>query len=436
LLTSWYDLYSYAEQAIKLVQVNALTEIFFDQALARAKDLDAQFSKTGKPVGPLHGLPISLKDSLNIKGVHTTVAYVAFLSHPPADQNSALVTRLLESGAILYVKTNIPQTMMTADSDNPLFGRTLNPTRLNLTAGGSTGGEGALISFRGSLLGGGTDVAGSVRIPSLANGIYGFKPTSNRVPFAGQVPPGRNGSPSPIMPAIGPEAHSVRDLELFLKTVLGDGNRVWELDPGVLNIPWRELPPVQRKLRFGLLLETPKRPLHPTILRSLTTAVKLLEGAGHSVVSLDERVPDLWESNVLSWKFFLLDPKRTPAQIVKRSGEPWVPSIATMHLDELNGREASLDELWDLNVERAKVVKAYHDLFVDEKLDAIITPAYQATAVPHDTYGHAVYTVLWNLLNYPAAAMPFLKAEKAVDKDFVRDVAYEPPCESPSIPIS
>jgi Asp-tRNA(Asn)/Glu-tRNA(Gln) amidotransferase A subunit family amidase len=192
------------------VKVNCLTEIFFDQALARAKEMDEYKATNGKTIGPLHGLPISLKDSFNVKGIMTTIAYVSFMSHPPAESNSSLVDLLLQQGAVFYVKTNIPQGMMMADSDNPLFLRTLNPHKLSLTAGGSTGGEGALIALRGSVMGTGTDIAGSIRIPALCNGIYGFKPTSGRVPFAGKKAPGRIGSPSTILPTIGPEGHSIR----------------------------------------------------------------------------------------------------------------------------------------------------------------------------------------------------------------------------------
>src|ERR1700753_3139631 len=139
--------------SLTLLEVNCLTEIFFDQALSRAMALDKYYEENKRTVGPLHGLPISLKDSFNIKGVTTTVGYVSFASHPPAEFNSNLVDLLFSQGAVFYVKTNIPQTMMTVDCENPLFGRTLNPRNLSLTAGGSTGGEEALIALRGSLMG-------------------------------------------------------------------------------------------------------------------------------------------------------------------------------------------------------------------------------------------------------------------------------------------
>lgn len=287
--------------------------------------------------------------------------------------------------------------MMTADSHNNIFGRTLNPNNLSLTAGGSTGGEGALLKMRGSVLGVATDIAGSNRIPALCNGISSLKPTVGRIPFGNGVPPGRLGSPGSITAVIGPTGHSVRDYELFMKTVLD--NEPWEYDENVIGTPWRRVEPVKTPLRFGLIRGHPKRPLHPSIARTLHTAATKLKEAGHSIVLLDDKIPDLWECTVLAWKYFLLDPKKTPVQRINAAGEPWVPSIATASLEELKGWEASLDQLWDMNVDRSKIMKKYHDLFVENKLDAVLMAGYQATAVPHDTYGIPVYTILQNLLN-------------------------------------
>ena len=167
------------------MQVNCLTEIFFDKAIERARSLDAKRrAEPNEPLPPLFGLPISLKDSFQVIGEDTTVGLACY-ANEPAGENSALVSMLLDLGAVLYCKTNLPQSLMTADSDNNVFGRTLNPRNLHLTAGGSTGGEGALIALSGSILGVGTDIGGSIRIPSLCNGIYGFKPSAGLVPLSG-----------------------------------------------------------------------------------------------------------------------------------------------------------------------------------------------------------------------------------------------------------
>jgi amidase len=329
--------------------------------------------------------------------MQSTIGYVSFLSNPPASSNSALVDILLQAGAVLYCKTSLPQSMMTADSHNNIFGRTLHPQNLSLTAGGSTGGEGALIAMRGSVLGLATDIAGSNRIPALCNGIKSFKPTAKRVPFKGKTPPGRLGSPGQILPVIGPQGYSVRDFELFLKTTIDA--EPWKADEGVLDVPWRKVEAPSRPLRFGLLRGCEKRPLHPSVKRVLHSAAMALKKEGHEIVDITKRVPDTWDSAVLAYKYFVLDPKKTPVQHILASGEPWVPSIAIAFPEELKGWTADLDALWEINVERAKVLSTWHDTFVENELDAVICPGYQATAVPHDTYGIPAYTVLQNLLD-------------------------------------
>ncbi|KAF2660184.1 amidase [Lophiostoma macrostomum CBS 122681] len=406
--------------------VNCLTEIMFDEAIARATQCDEYLKKEGKKMGPLHGLPISLKDSFQVKGSQATIGYISFLSHPPSTTNSTVVDILFRAGAVFHCKTNLPQTMMTADSDNNVFGRTLNPNNPSLTAGGSTGGEGALIKMRGSVLGMATDVAGSIRIPALCNGIVGFKPSAGRIGFGGSIAPGRLGSPTAIPPVIGPEATSVRDCELVLQTIID--STPWDVDETVLNIPWRRLSSPKTPLRFGLIRGHPQRPLHPPVARILHTAATQLKEAGHSIVLLDDQIPDLYTCTMLSFKYFLLDPQKTPVKHIQASGEPWVPSIPTCALKELEGWQPSLDELWDMNVQRMGVVRRFRELYTENRLDAVIMPGYQATAVPHDTFGVPIYTVIQNLLNYPAAILPYLKAEKALDEPFFKaDAAYEPP---------
>jgi amidase len=407
--------------------VNCLTEIMFGEALARARECDAYLKKEGKPIGPLHGLPISLKDSFNVKGTQATIGYVSFISRPPAATNSSLVDILSNAGAVFHVKTNLPQTMMTADSHNNIFGRTLNPHNLSTTAGGSTGGEAALLAMRGSILGVATDIAGSNRIPALCCGITSIKPTASRIPFSGGVPPGRLGAPSPILPVIGPCGHSVRDYELFMKTVLD--SHPWNFDENVLNVPWRTIQPSSKPLRFGLVGGFAERPLHPPIARALHVTATSLKAAGHSVTLLDDLIPPMYASAVLAFKFFMLDPHNTPASHIRASGEPPIPSLSGSGFPELEAWTPSLDELFEMNLARAKIVKVWHDVVVKENIDAILMPGYQGVAPAHDKYGVPIYTVLVNLLNWPAGILTAGKAEKGRDGEFGKEgVAYEPAC--------
>ncbi|OAL01996.1 acetamidase [Phaeosphaeriaceae sp. SRC1lsM3a] len=405
--------------------INCLTEIMFDEALARARECDAYLEKEGRPIGPLHGLPISLKDSFNVKGTQATIGYVSFISHPPAAGNSALVDLLANAGAVFYVKTNLPMTMMTADSHNNIFGRTLNPHKLSCTAGGSTGGEGALIAMRGSVLGCATDIAGSNRIPPLCCGVSSIKPTAARIPFAGGVAVGRLGSPSSIPAVIGPSGHSIRDYQLFMSSVLAQPP--WTVDENALNVPWRTVQPSTKPLRFGLLRGCPERPLHPPIARALHGTATALKAAGHSITLLDEKVPSLYESAILAFKYFSLDPEKTSFKFIAASGEPPIPSLAGAGFPELKDWEPSLDKLWNMNVERAVILKKWHDVLVNEKLDAVLMCGYQAVAPRHDTYKLPIYTVVPNLLNYPAGILTVGKAAKEADAEFVKEgVKYEP----------
>jgi amidase len=134
-----------------------LSEIFFEKAILRAKELDTYFRETGKTKGPYHGMPISIKDNLNVVGLDTTIGFTSLVDKP-AQHNSVIVDILLEAGGVLYCKTNVSTAMMITESVNNTFGRTVNPGNRNLTTGGSSGGEAALIAFGGSRIGIGSDI--------------------------------------------------------------------------------------------------------------------------------------------------------------------------------------------------------------------------------------------------------------------------------------
>ncbi|EYE94722.1 putative general amidase [Aspergillus ruber CBS 135680] len=410
--------------AIAQQLTSCLTETFFDVALARARQLDNYLATSGKPMGPLHGLPISIKEPFNVVDVPTSLGFVSFLDNPPPRSNSAMVEILLAAGAVLYVKTNVPQTMMTADSENNVFGRVLNPHRLSLTAGGSSGGEGALVAMRGSILGIGTDVAGSIRIPSLCCGTFGFKPSAGRVPCGGQTSPGRDGLTG-IEAVAGPLCHSTRDAELLLRTVFDA--HADDFDDKALGVPWTEPVSASSTLTIGVLPEDPQAPLHPPMERTLETVLQKLAAAGHHIVNLSGKVPSLSAVKDLSLRYFCLDPDNTPLKHIANGQEPKIASLASTYKPEGSDPEPTLRDLYDLNVARSEIVEQMRRVFLDNHLDAIIGPGYQTCAVPHDTYGFPVYTVFANVLDYPACIIPFGKANEVADAEYTRDVAYVPP---------
>ena len=142
--------------------VNCVTELLPQAALSRAAFLDEHLRTNDKPIGPLHGLPISAKELIGFKGLTLDAAFVAWHDRI-ADQNAHILDILLDAGAVLYARTTEPQTLMHLETDSNLYGVTVNPFNRNLSAGGSSGGEGALIGMRGSCLGIGTDIGGSIR---------------------------------------------------------------------------------------------------------------------------------------------------------------------------------------------------------------------------------------------------------------------------------
>ncbi|KAH9228315.1 hypothetical protein K456DRAFT_1847343 [Colletotrichum gloeosporioides 23] len=409
--------------AIAQQLTSCLTESFYDEAIARAKSLDDYYRENGKTIGPLHGLPISLKDTFKVVGIDATAGYVNGLRLGPATTNSCLVSVLLDAGAVLYVKTIVPQTLMNADSENHIYGRTLNPRDLNLNAGGSSGGEGALVAFRGSPIGVGTDIAGSIRIPVMCCGNYGFKPTNHRVPYGNQSEGVILSLPGPF-PSAGPIASTMEDLQLFMNAVINQHAGAY--DSTALDLPWRK-PAVGQRLRLGVLEEDPAWPLHPPVRRAFEAAISALSVAGHEVV----RLPYDYERSVdlglrLSYQFFeLAHPPEEDLEAVL--GEPLVKAAAArMHPFTAKPRPVPKDlakpwhHLDDLDAARAKFAETWHRTWFDHKLDAIVAPGADKTAVPHDTYGLMPYTVVFNLLDYPSCLIPTGHASKTLDPEPVK----------------
>lgn len=386
-------------------QTSCLTEILFQQAQDRARYLDSLREK-GQLAGPLHGLPISLKDSFQIRGTEATVGFVAYLDNGPSPENSCLVDVLLGLGAVLYCKTNVPQTLMTADSHNNIFGRVLNPWNTSLTAGGSSGGEGALLALRGSILGVGTDVAGSIRIPSLCCGLYGFKPTASRIPYGRQALLGKPGIRH-ILPSAGPLTNDFDAMALFMKAVLEA--RPARIDSTALDVPWRLVDERKSKLRLGVLAEDPVFPLHPPVKKALADTVDLLEREGHEIVLLTPREGLVAPIYDVALQLFGLD--RTSMATVLKAGEPFIPSIAGARdamrevkfdrdfVPDTRNIQDGLDRLAILNAKRADIQEAWRKVWLEHELDAILGAGASNTAVEHDQYGPAPYTAFANFLD-------------------------------------
>ncbi|KAG9341546.1 hypothetical protein JZ751_019052 [Albula glossodonta] len=225
--------------------------------------------------GLLYGVPVSIKENLGYKGHDSSCGVVCKLEQP-ADADSVVVQVLKKQGAIPFVKTNVPQGLLNYDCSNPIFGQTLNPHNLQKTSGGSSGGEGALIGGGGSILGIGTDIGGSIRIPAAFCGICGFKPTANRLSSCCR------GQKS-VLSSLGPLARSVNDLALCMKALLCED--MFSLDPTVPPLPFNEQEYLSSKpLRIGYYENEGYQLPSPSMRRALREVKDLLERAGHTLV--------------------------------------------------------------------------------------------------------------------------------------------------------
>lgn len=391
---------------------SCLTEIFFDKALARAKELDEILQKTGKPVGPLHGLPLSLKDSQAVQGVEATNGWLARVGHPAAkDHPSVAAYRRL--GAVFYVKTNIPQSTMMSDSYNHLFGQSVNSLNRNLISGGSSGGEGALVASGGSVLGIGTDVGGSIRVPAALQGIYGLCPTIGRV---GNRESAR-WQANVIPPVAGPIARDLGSIEYFMKSYLSC--QPWERDPAVLPIPWREnlvdeISSGSKKLKIGYIVDDGAVLPQPPIQRAVLETVEKLRAAGHEVVQWDasshSKGVDLWFKAILS------EGGRDAVEMSKQGqGEPLIPGMIT----GTNETYLNADQRQTLSDEIFEYQGEYMARWEASKLDALILPTTQWVGLRPRAWVQADmyigYSAIFNLLNWTAFTVPTTVVSK--DKD-------------------
>ena len=278
-------------------QTNCLHETFFDAAIADAKELDKYYAEHKKPIGALHGVPISLKDQFHVKNVETSMGYVGWLGTFEGKKNderkgvfeSEMVKELRSLGAILYCKTSVPHTLMSGETVNNIIGYTWNPKNRHLCSGGSSGGEGALIGLKGSPAGFGTDIGGSIRIPAAFNGLYGIRPSAGRLPYEGMA--NSMDGQNTILSVVGPLATTAASVKLVVKSILSQ--QPWLHDPLVVELPWRDeqeqeiLNLVQSstsgkgKFAFGVLKHDGVVTPHPPVSRAVQIVADTLAKLGH-----------------------------------------------------------------------------------------------------------------------------------------------------------
>ncbi|ORY90707.1 amidase [Leucosporidium creatinivorum] len=389
-----------------------LTDFFIDEAIAAAQELDAYLARTGKTRGPLHGLPISAKDQVELIGKITSLGFTSLHSTAkPATSNAQLAQILIDAGAVFFNHTTLPQSIMHLECNSFLWGRTLLPFNTSLSAGGSSGGEGAVLGMRGAPLGLGTDIGGSVRSPAANNGLYGLRPTASRVPNAGvrTYVPGRDS----ILGIVGPLCHSARDIELFMSVVLSSDAKPWRRDPSLLEMPWRvgRMGGWQeggRRLRVGVMWHDGEvRPVRG-VERALKGAVEKLRKSGEvEVVDFEPwKTREGWD---LIRQLYFPDGGRRIHQLTDESEveEPLDP-LTQWLLAEAGPpvRELSIHELWELNTRREAYRKGYQAHWFSQAIDVLLCPVAPYPAPPHGEAKWWAYTSQFNLVDYPAIAFP------------------------------
>ncbi|KZT10717.1 general amidase [Laetiporus sulphureus 93-53] len=409
--------------------VNCLTEVFVERALARAAELDEYLKSTGKVVGPLHGLPVSLKDQLAIKGLETTMGYASWIGKY-AENDAVLVEILYECGAVPFVRTNVPQTLMWPETYNLIFGRTTNPANRSLTSGGSSGGEGALIHLKGSPLGVGSDLGGSIRIPALFNGIYGLRPSYGRVPYEGAVNSmyGQDSIPS----VLGPLSNSLSGIKGFMQAVIS--RQPWLKDPLAVRKKWDEEAYALAEhgggenLCFAIMWDDRIVIPQPPITRALQMTKNALLTAGHNVIDW-QPLKHLELTNAISavWKAGSAeDFKNTTAA----TGEPIISTMIpaedgglTDHSVRPGPAGISAYQMWQIHKTKAGLRKEYLDHWrktqavtgTGRPVDAIICPGAPFPAPPHGKNWNTNYTKVWNALDYVACVFPVTRVDPSVD---------------------
>lgn len=266
--------------------LNAVVQICSERALEEAKTADTKISNQ-QSIGPLHGVPITLKDSLDTAGVVSTGGTKGRANFIP-DHDATVTCRLRKAGAILLGKTNTPEFTLAGETDNIIYGRTNNPYNLKRIPGGSSGGAASIIASGGSPLDIGSDTGGSIRMPSHFCGIAGIKPNSGRVPRTGHIVNHKMGAVDSLTQN-GPMARYVEDLVLTLPIISGPD---W-VDAAITRMPLRDPYKIQvENLKIAFYtdngIHTPSQDIKDTVVK----AAKALETMGATV---EESLPDAFQ---------------------------------------------------------------------------------------------------------------------------------------------
>jgi len=277
-------------------KMNAFVQLAAERARSQAQAAETAVMG-GKVWGPLHGVPISIKSSIEVAGLRCE-AGTRLRAGLVAEKDAPLVGRLRTAGAIILGVTNTPELLMAWETDNLLYGRTNNPWDLERTAGGSSGGEAAAIASGCSAGGVGSDGGGSIRVPAHFSGICGLKPTPGRIPSTGHYP--NSVGPFALLGVVGPMARAVADLQMLFDAMAGPDVG----DPCSAPVLLRDISPADLKnIRIGYFEDDGRTPVTPETRAAIRTAAESLDRASFQVCPF---LPDglLELARQLWWKLF------------------------------------------------------------------------------------------------------------------------------------
>lgn len=406
-----------------------MTEFLPERALVRAKYLDDYYVEHKRPIGALHGLPLSVKEHIGMKGLGLNAGFVSWYDRK-AEYDAHILKILWDAGCVFYVRTTEPQTLMHLETSSNLYGVTVNPFNRELTSGGSSGGEGALIGLRGSCLGIGSDIGGSIRSPASNNGLYGLRPTSFRLPVDGWT--ATMAGSEHIIPVIGPLSTSLEGIRIFMKTIIA--TKPWLTEPSVLPIPWIDNQSNQvgrRPLKIGVLWDDGVVKPHPPVVRALNEVVEKLRGIDDiKIVNWKPYKHDeAWE---IIASLYFCDGAKEETDAINASGEPWRPMSTFIIKENPYVKVCSIADAWYWQTRRDQYRKMYakvwnetatgknEDGSLEGAVDVILCPVGPGVAPLLDTAKYWAYTSQWNLLDYPALVFPVTRVDSKVDliKDY------------------
>src|SRR5580658_10976563 len=396
-------------------QLNAFVQVDAEGAIRQARAAEAAVVHREK-LGPLHGVPVSIKSSMEVAGMRCEAGTRLRAGYLPA-QDAPLVARLRAAGAIVLGTTNAPELLMAWETDNLLYGRTNNPWDLSRTSGGSSGGEAAAIAAGCSAGGVGSDGGGSIRVPAHFSGICGLKPTPGRIPATGHFP--TSVGPFALLGVVGPMARTIADLKVLFEVMQGPDDG----DPSAAPVPvrWPDRDDL-KKLRIGYFEDDGRTPVTAETRAAVRAAAAALKHAGFEVEPF--RPEGLEQARQLWWQFFgiaggmLLRP-------MSSGRESDLSPILKQHLSRVAAEPShtgqTLLDTWIrrdvLRMEIFSQMREYPILLCP----VASIPAFRHGERSWNIDGQTVeyldawsYTEWFNLLGTPAAAIPFGRSNEGL----------------------